>query len=80
MTNELTRRQAEVARLLLDGLKPKQIAHALGISRNTVKSHLQGVRGGFGFDEPDVTTREALLELEVRRLRDENDRLRRDLD
>ncbi len=38
-TTQLTRRELEVLRLIVDGRQNKQIAHALGISEKTVKTH-----------------------------------------
>jgi DNA-binding NarL/FixJ family response regulator len=40
---ELTRREAEVLRLVAEGLANKQVAHRLGISERTVKAHLTSV-------------------------------------
>ncbi|MGD8859736.1 MAG: response regulator [Myxococcales bacterium] len=37
----LTRREADVARMLIDGLGPPQISERLGISISTVRNHLQ---------------------------------------
>jgi DNA-binding NarL/FixJ family response regulator len=37
----LSRREADVARLLIDGLGPPQISEKLGISVSTVRNHLQ---------------------------------------
>lgn len=48
----LTRREREILALLADGLGNKQIAARLGISTNTVKTHLELL-----FDKLDVSTR-----------------------
>ena len=48
----LTQREREVLALLADGLANKQIASRLGISTNTVKTHLELL-----FDKLDVSTR-----------------------
>lgn len=40
---ELTRRQLEVLRLVADGLDNREIAKTLGVSVNTVRSHMQGL-------------------------------------
>jgi DNA-binding NarL/FixJ family response regulator len=48
----LTLRESEVAALLADGMSNKEIAIALWISQNTVKTHLKAV-----FQKLDVTTR-----------------------
>ena len=48
----LTLRESEVAALLTDGLSNKEIAIALWISENTVKTHLKAI-----FQKTAVTTR-----------------------
>lgn len=48
----LTQREREVLALLADGFGNKQIAARLGISTNTVKTHLELL-----FDKLDVSTR-----------------------
>jgi two-component system nitrate/nitrite response regulator NarL len=48
----LTRREREILALLADGIGNKQIAARLGISTNTVKTHLELL-----FDKLDVSTR-----------------------
>lgn len=40
---QLTRTEAEVATLMLDGLTLDETAQALGVTRNTVRAHLRGV-------------------------------------
>src|SRR5215467_11888651 len=40
----LTRRQAEVVQLLVNGMTVKQIASCLGISKRTVTGHLSAAR------------------------------------
>lgn len=39
----LTRRQAQTARMVVAGLRPKDIADRLGVSHTTVRSHLKAV-------------------------------------
>jgi ATP/maltotriose-dependent transcriptional regulator MalT len=48
----LTRREREILALLADGFGNKQVAARLGISTNTVKTHLEQL-----FDKLDVSTR-----------------------
>lgn len=48
----LTRRKREIPALLANGFGNKQIAARLGISTNTVKTHLE-----LQFDKLDVSTR-----------------------
>jgi DNA-binding NarL/FixJ family response regulator len=48
----LTQREREILALLADGLANKQIAGRLGISTNTVKTHLELL-----FDKLDVSSR-----------------------
>lgn len=47
-----TARESEVAMLLAEGLKNRDIAHALWVSENTVKTHLKTI-----FRKMDVTSR-----------------------
>jgi DNA-binding CsgD family transcriptional regulator len=55
----LTRRQAEIIRLIADGCSDKEIAGRLGISRRTVRTHLENV-----FNEHGMRSRtEAAAEL-----------------
>lgn len=58
----LTPREAEVLSLLADGLSNKQIAARLGISTNTVKTHLELV-----FEKLEVSTRAEAVAVAVRR-------------
>src|SRR5690242_16872439 len=51
-TTTLSRREQEILALLADGLVNKQIAARLGISTNTVKTHLEIL-----FEKLGVTTR-----------------------
>lgn len=57
--NTLTKRENEVAELLLEGKSNKQIAFALGISESTVEFHLRNI-----YRKLDVVSRgEAMLTL-----------------
>jgi DNA-binding NarL/FixJ family response regulator len=58
----LSNREREILALLADGLVNKQIAARLGISTNTVKTHLELL-----FDKLDVTTRAEAVATGVRR-------------
>jgi predicted ATPase/DNA-binding CsgD family transcriptional regulator len=52
--HDLTSRELEVLRLLVEGLSDKEIADALGITRRTASKHVETIRGKFG-----VSTRTA---------------------
>lgn len=41
--DRLTSREAEIAHLLHDGKKPKDVARALGIGSNTVRAHQNSI-------------------------------------
>jgi DNA-binding NarL/FixJ family response regulator len=41
--SQLTPRELEVLRLLVEGNSSREIAHALGVSPNTVRTHVQGI-------------------------------------
>jgi DNA-binding NarL/FixJ family response regulator len=58
----LSNREREILALLADGLVNKQIAARLGISTNTVKTHLELL-----FDKLGVTTRAEAVATGVRR-------------
>jgi DNA-binding CsgD family transcriptional regulator len=58
----LSRREEEVLALLADGLVNKQIAARLGISTNTVKTHLELL-----FEKLGVTTRAEAVATAVKR-------------
>jgi DNA-binding CsgD family transcriptional regulator len=58
----LTRREREILALLADGFGNKQIAARLGISTNTVKTHLELL-----FDKLDVSTRTEAVTAAARR-------------
>lgn len=47
---ELTAREAEIVRMIADGLRNKEIAAALGISDGTVKVHLHRIYEKLGVD------------------------------
>jgi DNA-binding NarL/FixJ family response regulator len=49
-TGPLSRREAEVARLVADGLSNKQIGARLSISERTVDSHVRGILNKLGFN------------------------------
>lgn len=61
-TTVLSNREREILALLADGLVNKQIAARLGISTNTVKTHLELL-----FDKLAVTTRAEAVATGVRR-------------
>jgi two-component system nitrate/nitrite response regulator NarL len=58
----LTNREREILALLADGLANKQIAARLGISKNTVKTHLELL-----FDKLSVSSRAEAVATGVRR-------------
>jgi DNA-binding CsgD family transcriptional regulator len=58
----LSRREGEILALLADGLVNKQIAARLGISTNTVKTHLELL-----FEKLGVTTRAEAVAIGVKR-------------
>jgi len=58
----LTSREREILGLLADGMVNKQIAARLGISTNTVKTHLELL-----FDKLDVSSRAEAVATAVRR-------------
>ncbi|MDP9201270.1 MAG: response regulator transcription factor [Gemmatimonadota bacterium] len=58
----LTNREREILALLADGLANKQIAARLGISKNTVKTHLELL-----FDKLGVSSRAEAVATGVRR-------------
>jgi DNA-binding CsgD family transcriptional regulator len=58
----LTNRERQILSLLADGLVNKQIAERLGISVNTVKTHLELL-----FDKLEVATRAEAVATAVRR-------------
>jgi two-component system, NarL family, nitrate/nitrite response regulator NarL len=58
----LTNREREILALLADGLANKQIAARLGISKNTVKTHIELL-----FDKLAVSTRAEAVATGVRR-------------
>ena len=66
-TADLTEREREVLRLVADGRANKQIAHELGISEGTVKSHVNGVMSKLGAasrtDAALIALRRGLLRL-----------------
>jgi two-component system, NarL family, response regulator len=43
MRSDLTARELEILKMLSKGLTNKQIGHALGISDNTVKNHVNSI-------------------------------------
>jgi two-component system, NarL family, nitrate/nitrite response regulator NarL len=59
--SRLTRREAEVAELAVQGLSNRQIAHELGLSEHTVKNHLFRI-----FEKLNVANRIELLFLMVK--------------
>ena len=41
---ELTPKQREVAKHLKDGLRPAEVAEAMGTQQTTLRAHMQGIR------------------------------------
>ena len=64
ISERLTRREREVALLIVDGLTVKQIAHRLMLSEGTVKLHLHAV-----FQKLGVSNRSDMV-LILSRIRD----------
>ncbi|NJO82830.1 MAG: hypothetical protein HC828_08425 [Blastochloris sp.] len=58
----LTERQRQVLRLVADGQTNKQISAALGISENTVESHMRTLFAKFGVNSRTVLARRAVEE------------------
>lgn len=58
----LTRREAEVVRLMAGGYSNKEIAHALGTAEGTIKNHVSSILAKFGVRD---RTRAALKALEA---------------
>lgn len=48
---ELTRSEANVLRMIVGGMSNKEIAFALDVSENTVKSHIQNIFGKLGVSD-----------------------------
>lgn len=48
---ELTRTEANVLRMIVGGMSNKEIAFALDVSENTVKSHIQNIFGKIGVSD-----------------------------
>ena len=48
---ELTRTEANVLRMIVGGMSNKEIAFALDVSENTVKSHIQNIFGKLGVSD-----------------------------
>lgn len=59
---QLTARETELLRLVVDGLGNKLIARQLGITEGTVKSHMKSI-----FDKLDVQSRTQAIAVSVRR-------------
>ena len=57
---ELTQREREIAELVLKGVTSRAIGEELGISENTINSHVRNLAGKFG-----VANRRQLLQLYV---------------
>ena len=58
--NELTRREVEVLRLLVEGLSNEQIGERLFLSTNTVRSHLYSIYSKLGVPNRAAATRFAV--------------------
>jgi len=48
---ELTRRQTDVLRAIMDGLSNEEIAQALSVSQQTVKHHVVSIRHRMGIKD-----------------------------
>ncbi|HCA57459.1 MAG TPA: DNA-binding response regulator, partial [Blastocatellia bacterium] len=48
---ELTRTEANVLRMIVGGMSNKEIAFALDVSENTIKSHIQNIFGKLGVSD-----------------------------
>ena len=57
---ELTAREVEVLRLVVQGLTNEKVAEQLGISPRTVNSHLTSIYNKLGVDSRTAATRFAL--------------------
>lgn len=57
----LTARQIQIVNLLAKGMMDKQIAHELGLSNGTVKSHLLEIRGRLGAEDRLQVVLKAML-------------------
>jgi DNA-binding NarL/FixJ family response regulator len=57
---KLTEHQITVARLLAEGLRPKEIASTLGRGVSTIRHHIKGVYAALGIDSAVVLTRWAV--------------------
>jgi NarL family two-component system response regulator LiaR len=60
VTDELTRRELDVLRLLVDGLSNKEIAGALDVREETVKTHVANVLGKLHADNRAQAVAQAL--------------------
>lgn len=56
----LTTRQRAILRLIADGCSNKEAAHSLGISENTVKTHMKTIFGIFGVSKRSECIQRAL--------------------
>lgn len=50
-TEELTRAESNILRMIVGGMSNKEIAFALDVSENTVKSHVQNIFGKIGVSD-----------------------------
>lgn len=63
LINNLTEREKEITKLILDGLTNKEIANRLSISEQTVKSHLRSI-----FKKFNVSSRCQLISLLLKKI------------
>ena len=57
---DLTERELDVLRLIVDGKSNREIGQALNITEGTVKAHVNSVLGKLGVDDRTQATTEAL--------------------
>ena len=60
VTSQLTRREIEVLRLIVEGFSNAEIAFRLGISKFTVKNHVSNILGKLGVSSRTEAVRIAL--------------------
>lgn len=58
---DLTRKESEVLHCLSEGMRNQQIADQMGLSVNTVKTHLKNIYKKIGVDSRTAAIRHAIL-------------------